>query len=105
MENQEKPINEQICELMAEILTLESTAAEIRAEIAARKKDIRERIKDLGFDPKAFNKVLDDYRVLKDPNRKAKWMEQCEEVAKIQVALRQPTLFEMARDSGQDWAK
>lgn len=101
----EKPINEQICDLMAQILTLESSAEEIRAEIRARKKEIRDKIKELGFDVKAFNKVLDDYRVLQSPERKAKWWEMQEEIAKINFALHQPTLFEYAREKGAAWAK
>ena len=101
----EKPINEQICALMAEILTLESSADEIRAEIRKRKDEIKKKIKDLGFSVKAFNKVLDDYRVLQSPARKEKWWELQEEIAKINFALRQPTLFVYARKNGASWAK
>lgn len=101
----EKPINEQICDLMAEILTLEDSEAEIRAEIRRRKAEIKEKVKDLGFDYKAFNKVLNDYRIFHNPEKKEAWWRQCEEVAKIQVALKQPTLFEYARQNGASWAK
>ncbi len=101
----EKPINEQIIELIAQILTLESAGEEIRAEIRAKKKDINEKIKELGFEPKAFNKVLSDYRIQMNPAKKAEWWQRCEQVAKIQFALKQPSLFEYARKNGADWAK
>lgn len=100
----EKPINEQICELMAQIMTLESSE-EIRAEIRARKKEINQKIKDLGFDTKAFNKVLAEYRIQMNPAKKRAWWEQCEQVAKIQFALEQPPLFEYARKNGASFAK
>lgn len=93
-----KPINEQICDIMAEILTLESSADEIHAEIRKRKNQINSKIKELGFDIKAFNKVLADFRILQNPSKKADFLRECREIAKIKVALHQPSLFEYAKD-------
>lgn len=89
-----KPINEQIVEAMAQIMALEDTAAETRAEIARRKAEIRDKIKEMGFDTKAFNKVLQSFRIMSSPQRKAEWLQLQSEIAKIQVALQQPTLFD-----------
>ena len=101
----EKPINEKICEAIAQIMILEDSAAEIRAEIADRKREIREKIKELGFNVKAFNKVLESFRIQRDSEKKEKWLELQKEIAKIQVALRQPSLFEYARAAGVEGFK
>lgn len=57
------------------------------------------------IEPKAFNKVLSDYRIQMNPAKKAEWWQRCEQVAKIQFALKKPSLFEYARKNGADWAK
>lgn len=84
-----KPIDKQILETMGQIMALEDTAAETRAEIARRKAEIRAQIKEMGFDAKAFNKVLQTFRIMSSPRRKEEWLQMQSEIAKIQVALRQ----------------
>lgn len=95
-----KPINEKIVAAIAELLQVEEIINDNRQTARDIKKRIHEDVKDMGFDIKAFNKILNDFRILKSPAKKQAWLEQQKEIARIEVALHQPTLFEYARKNG-----